>query len=71
MVFLGIHVMKVVGISPFYHLKCINIPVASSSFSVLVCCLSSVSLRRIVSGFLNKLSFDYTTVAVSGKVERS
>ena len=32
---------------------------------------SSVSIRRIIYKFLNVCPFDYTAVAVSGKVERS
>ena len=39
--------------------------------SALVCCWSSVSIRRIIYKFLNVCPFDYTAVAVSGKVERS
>ena len=39
--------------------------------SVLVGCWSSVSIRRIIYKFLNVCPFDYTAVAVSGKVERS
>ena len=39
--------------------------------SALVGCWSSVSLRRIIYNFLNVCAFDYTAVAVSGKVERS
>ena len=36
--------------------------------SDLAGCWSSVSLRRIIDKFLNVRPFDYTTVAVSGKV---
>ena len=32
---------------------------------------SSVSIRRIIYKFLNVCPFDYTAVALSGKVERS
>ena len=32
---------------------------------------SSVSIRRIIYKFINLCPFDYTAVAVSGKVERS
>ena len=32
---------------------------------------SSVSIRRIINTFLNVCPFDYTAVAVSGKVEHS
>ena len=39
--------------------------------SALVGCWSSVSIRRIIYKFLNVCPFDYTAVAVSGKVERS
>ena len=39
--------------------------------STLVGCWSSVSIRRIIYKFLNVCPFDYTAVAVSGKVERS
>ena len=39
--------------------------------SALVGCSSSVSIRRTIYTFLNLCSFDYTVVAVSGKVERS
>ena len=39
--------------------------------SALVGCWPSVSLMRIIYYFLNVCSFDYTAVAVSGKVERS
>ena len=39
-------------------------------FSTLVGCWSSVSIRRIIYKFLNVCPFDYTAVAVSGKVER-
>ena len=39
--------------------------------SALVGGLSSVSIRRIIYKFLNVCPFDYTAVAVSGKVERS
>ena len=39
--------------------------------SALVGYWSSVSIRRIIYKFLNVCPFDYTTVAVSGKVERS
>ena len=39
--------------------------------SALVGCWSSVSIRRIIYEFLNVYPFDYTAVAVSGKVERS
>ena len=39
--------------------------------SVLVGCWSSFSIRRIIYKFLNVCPFDYTAVAVSGKVERS
>ena len=39
--------------------------------SVLVGCWSSVSIRRIIYKCLNVCPFDYTAVAVSGKVERS
>ena len=39
--------------------------------SGLVGCWSSVSIRRIIYKFLNVCPFDYTAVAVSGKVERS
>ena len=39
--------------------------------SALVGCWSSVSMGRIIYGFLNVCPFDYTAVAVSGKVERS
>ena len=37
--------------------------------SVFVGCWSSVSIRRIIYKFLNVCPFDYTAVAVSGKVE--
>ena len=36
----------------------------------LVGCWSSVSIRRITYKFLNVCPFDYTVVAVNGKVER-
>ena len=39
--------------------------------SALVGCWSSVYIRRIIYKFLNVCPFDYTAVAVSGKVERS
>ena len=39
--------------------------------SALICCWSSVSMRRIIYKCLNVCPFDYTVVAVSGKVERS
>ena len=39
--------------------------------SALVGCWSSVSIKRIIYNFLNLCHFDYTAVAVSGKVERS
>ena len=39
--------------------------------SALVGCWSTVSIRRIIYKFLNVCPFDYTAVAVSGKVERS
>ena len=39
--------------------------------SALVGCWSSVSKRRIIYTFLNVCPFDYTAVAVSGKVEPS
>ena len=39
--------------------------------SALVDCWSTVSIRRIIYKFLNVCPFDYTAVAVSGKVERS
>ena len=39
--------------------------------SALVGCWFSVSIRRIIYKFLNACPFDYTAVAVSGKVERS
>ena len=39
--------------------------------SAMVGCWSSVSMRRIIYKFLNVCPFDYTAVAVSGKVERS
>ena len=39
--------------------------------SALVGCWSSVSIRRIIYKFLSVCPFDYTAVAVSGKVERS
>ena len=39
--------------------------------SALVGCWSLVSIRRIIYKFLNVCPFDYTAVAVSGKVERS
>ena len=39
--------------------------------SALVGCWSSVFIRRIIYKFLNVCPFDYTAVAVSGKVERS
>ena len=39
--------------------------------SALVGCWYSVSIRRIIYKFLNVCPFDNTTVAVSGKVERS
>ena len=39
--------------------------------SALVDCWSSVSIRRSIYKFLNVRPFDYTAVAVSGKVERS
>ena len=39
--------------------------------STLVGCWSSVSIRRIINRFLNVFPFDYTVVAISGKVERS
>ena len=39
--------------------------------SALVGCWSSVSIRRIIYKFLNVCPFDYTAVAVSGKVERT
>ena len=38
--------------------------------SALVGCWSSVSIRRIIYKFLNVCPFDYTAVAVCGKVER-
>ena len=40
-------------------------------FSALVGCWFSVSIRKIIYKFLNVCPFDYTAVAVSGKVERS
>ena len=39
--------------------------------STLVGCWSSVSIRRIIYKFLNVCPFDYTAVAVSGKVVRT
>ena len=39
--------------------------------SALVGCWSSVFIRMIIYQFLNGCPFDYTAVAVSGKVERS
>ena len=41
------------------------------NISALVGCWSSVYIRRIICKFLNVCPFDCTTVAVSGKVERS
>ena len=38
--------------------------------SALVGCWSSVSIRRFIYNFLNVCPFDYTAVAVSGKVDR-
>ena len=38
--------------------------------SGLVGCWSSVSIRRIIYKILNGCPFDYTAVAVSGKVRR-
>ena len=42
-----------------------------NDLSALVGCRSSVSIRRIICNFLNVCPFDYTAVAVSGKVECS
>ena len=42
-----------------------------NDLSALVGCWSSVSIRRIIYKFLNACPFDYTAIAVSGKVERS
>ena len=39
--------------------------------SALVDCWSSVSIRKIIYKCLNRCPFDYTAVALSGKVERS
>ena len=39
--------------------------------SALVGCSSSISIRRIIYNFLNVCPFDYTAVAVSGKIDRS
>ena len=50
----------------FYHLTCL-----CNNFyglSVLVGCLSSSFIRRIIYKFLNVCPFDYTAFAVSGKV---
>ena len=41
------------------------------NLSALVGCWSSVFIRRIIYKFLNVYPFDYTAVAVSGKVECS
>ena len=38
--------------------------------TALVGCWSSVSIGMIIYRFLNVCPFDYTAVAVSGKVER-
>ena len=61
---------------PYIFLKyyCITIYVCVPHFndlSALVGCWSSVSIRRIIYKFLNVCHFDYTPVAVSGKVEPS
>ena len=61
-------------VSIFFILFYITIYVYVPHFydlSALVGCWSSVSLRRIIYKFLNVRPFDYTAVAVSGKVERS
>ena len=64
----------------FYTLQCkkrlhyITIYVYVPHFydlSALVGCWSSVSIRRIIYKFLNVCPFDYTAVAVGGKLERS
>ena len=39
-----------------------------SDVSTLVCCWSAVSTRRTIYKFINESPFDYTDVAVSGKV---
>ena len=39
--------------------------------SALVGCWPSVSIRRIIHKCLNVFPFDYTAVAISGKVECS
>ena len=41
------------------------------TFSILLGCWCLVFTRRIINKFLNVCPFDYTAVAVSGKVERS
>ena len=53
------YITKYVCVPHFYDLSC------------LVGCWSSVSIRRIIYQFLNVCPFDYTTVAVNWKVERS
>ena len=54
----------------YYYILYVCVP-HFYDLSVLVCCWSSVSIRRIIYKFLNVCPFDYTAIAVSGKVERS
>ena len=59
---------------PIYFWYTITIYVCVQHFydlSALVGCWPLVSIRRIIYKFLNVCPFDYTAVAVSGKVERS
>ena len=50
----------------FYHPTCL----CNNFYGLfaLVCCWSSAFIRRIIYRFLNACPFDYTAVAVSGKV---
>ena len=54
----------------YYITMCVCVP-HFYDLSALVGCWSSVSIWRIIYTFFNVCPFDYTAVAVSGKVERS
>ena len=63
---------KISGISRMVFLKKVTgCHYNLHNLSTLVGCWSSVSIRRIIYKFLNVCPFDFTAVAVSGKVERS
>ena len=66
-------IIELLYLSLFSCYRCVNVylTLIFADFVSLVGCWSSVSIRRIIYKFLNVCPFDYTTVAVSGKVERS